>query len=170
MIKGLVQRLVDEISVSVENALEAFAFPNRVAWCWKLPPPLIVPSPQASTPDPIVTSSTCCFSSRCLIMAISTIIPTTTPKDYLNLLASLSDSSRHRISSTFTACTCHPSVTISMFSFCSPFYSQQGVIIPGPLTFRIMLRLVSSMNSTLTCVTPPREPADRTHRSAPMPR
>jgi len=49
---------------------------------------------------------------------------------YLSLLASLSDSSRHRISSTLT----------------------------GPLTFRIMLRLVSSMNSTLTCVTPPRDP------------
>jgi len=49
---------------------------------------------------------------------------------YRSLLASLSDSSRHRMSSTFT----------------------------GPLTFRMMLRLVSSMNSTLTCVTPPREP------------
>lgn len=31
--------------------------------------------------------------------------------------------------------------------------------IPGPFTFRIMLLLVSSMNSTLTCVTPPREPS-----------
>jgi len=33
-------------------------------------------------------------------------------------------------------------------------------IVPGPLTFRMMLRLVSSMNSTLTCVTPPREPRE----------
>ena len=30
--------------------------------------------------------------------------------------------------------------------------------IPGPFTFLIMLRLVSSINSTRTCVTPPREP------------
>lgn len=30
--------------------------------------------------------------------------------------------------------------------------------LPGPLTLRMMLRLVSSMNSTLTWVTPPREP------------
>lgn len=29
---------------------------------------------------------------------------------------------------------------------------------PGPLTFRIMLRVWSSMNSTRTWVTPPREP------------
>lgn len=30
--------------------------------------------------------------------------------------------------------------------------------VPGPLTLRMMLRVVSSMNSTRTCVTPPREP------------
>ena len=30
--------------------------------------------------------------------------------------------------------------------------------IPGPFTLRMMLRVVSSMNSTRTCVTPPREP------------
>ena len=33
--------------------------------------------------------------------------------------------------------------------------------VPGPLTFRMMLRDVSSMNSTRTCVTPPREPISR---------
>lgn len=31
-------------------------------------------------------------------------------------------------------------------------------IVPGPLTLRIMLRVWSSMNSTRTWVTPPREP------------
>jgi hypothetical protein len=31
-------------------------------------------------------------------------------------------------------------------------------VVPGPLTFRIMLRVWSSMNSTRTWVTPPREP------------
>merc|ERR1719258_569686 len=49
---------------------------------------------------------------------------------YLSLLASRSDSSKQRMSSSRT----------------------------GPLTLRIMLRVVSSMNSTRTWVTPPREP------------
>ena len=49
---------------------------------------------------------------------------------------------------------------------CSPitcFYQvfSGGAFVPGPLTFRMILRLVSSMNSTLTCVTPPREPAGK---------
>lgn len=34
-------------------------------------------------------------------------------------------------------------------------------IVPGPLTFRIMDRVWSSMNSTRTWVTPPREPKQR---------
>lgn len=33
-----------------------------------------------------------------------------------------------------------------------------GIDIPGPLTLRIMLLVVSSINSTRTWVTPPREP------------
>lgn len=33
------------------------------------------------------------------------------------------------------------------------------VCVPGPLTLRMMLRVVSSMNSTRHWVTPPREPA-----------
>ena len=37
-------------------------------------------------------------------------------------------------------------------------FACDGAIVPGPLTLRIMLRVVSSMNSTLTWVTPPREP------------
>lgn len=37
--------------------------------------------------------------------------------------------------------------------------SESGcLLIPGPLTLRMMLRVVSSMNSTRTWVTPPREP------------
>ena len=36
--------------------------------------------------------------------------------------------------------------------------------IPGPLTFRMMERVVSSMNSTRTWVTPPREPIVRAHQ------
>ena len=35
---------------------------------------------------------------------------------------------------------------------------KEKVYVPGPLTFRMILRVVSSMNSTRTCVTPPREP------------
>ena len=37
-------------------------------------------------------------------------------------------------------------------------FACDGEIVPGPLTLRIMLRVVSSINSTLTWVTPPREP------------
>lgn len=37
----------------------------------------------------------------------------------------------------------------------------QSGSIPGPLTFRMMDRVWSSMNSTRTWVTPPREPAKR---------
>ena len=36
--------------------------------------------------------------------------------------------------------------------------TPQGGSVPGPLTFRMMERVGSSMNSTRTCVTPPREP------------
>lgn len=35
--------------------------------------------------------------------------------------------------------------------------------LPGPLTLRMILRVVSSMNSTRTCVTPPREPIIEWH-------
>ena len=49
---------------------------------------------------------------------------------YRNLLASRSDSIKHKMSFSFT----------------------------GPFTFLTMLREVSSKNSTLTWVTPPREP------------
>ena len=35
------------------------------------------------------------------------------------------------------------------------------IIVPGPLTLRMMERVVSSMNSTRTWVTPPREPASQ---------
>ena len=38
-------------------------------------------------------------------------------------------------------------------------HSPPPICIPGPFTLRMMLLVVSSMNSTRTCVTPPREPA-----------
>lgn len=44
----------------------------------------------------------------------------------------------------------------------SPWFPTHSIscliVVPGPLTFRMMLRVVSSMNSTRTWVTPPREP------------
>lgn len=52
---------------------------------------------------------------------------------------------------------CHPHVLqhhVSPFS-CNFIFS---FCVPGPLTLRMMLRVVSSMNSTRTWVTPPREP------------
>lgn len=69
-------------------------------------------------------------------------------ESYRNLLASRSDSSRHRMSSTFTVHTISENALLR----------RACPSLPGPLTFRMMLRLVSSMNSTLTCVTPPRDP------------
>jgi len=57
---------------------------------------------------------------------------------------------------------------LSSCQFCSrariaipwPCWISIGIVffVPGPLTLRIMLLVVSSMNSTLTWVTPPREP------------
>ena len=67
---------------------------------------------------------------------------------YLSLRASRSDSSRQRMSSSRTA-----EILVSRFSRRSIHQS-----IPGPLTLRMMLRVVSSMNSTRHWVTPPREP------------
>ena len=74
--------------------------------------------------------------------------------DHLNLLASLSDSSKQRMSST---------LTVRKWSDSCPQHIQYSLFsrLPGPFTFRIMLRLVSSINSTRTCVTPPREPKKR---------
>jgi len=39
-----------------------------------------------------------------------------------------------------------------------PFGGKMEGVLPGPLTLRMMERVVSSMNSTRTWVTPPRDP------------
>ena len=63
---------------------------------------------------------------------------------YLSLLASRSDSSKQRMSSSLTV------------GYGQYFWSSQGFrirnsqIVPGPLTLRMMERVVSSMNSTRT--------------------
>lgn len=44
-------------------------------------------------------------------------------------------------------------------AWCDMVGRRCGGGIPGPLTFRMIDRVVSSMNSTRTWVTPPREPA-----------
>jgi hypothetical protein len=82
---------------------------------------------------------------------------------YLNLLASRSDSSKQRMSSSRTAedkmSALLPVWYILNDEVCAATANlQQRDFVPGPLTLRMMLRVVSSMNSTLTCVTPPREP------------
>jgi len=45
-------------------------------------------------------------------------------------------------------------------SILKTFEGRTESYVPGPLTLRIMLRVVSSMNSTRTWVTPPREPSE----------
>lgn len=50
-----------------------------------------------------------------------------------------------------------PSVVLTRAFFPPPVFVW-GNVLPGPLTLRMMLRVVSSINSTRTCVTPPREP------------
>jgi len=73
---------------------------------------------------------------------------------YLSLLASRSDSSKQRMSSSLTVE--RKSVYILSCPGCG--MSPSADVVPGPLTFRMIDRVVSSMNSTRTCVTPPREP------------
>lgn len=70
---------------------------------------------------------------------------------YLNLLASRSDSSKHRMSFSRTARRLDQQ---GFFTRIAGKYKY----LPGPLTLRIMLRDWSSIKSTRTCVTPPREP------------
>ena len=47
---------------------------------------------------------------------------------------------------------------VSIRGFELEFSVSESLIVPGPLTLRMMERVVSSMNSTRTWVTPPREP------------
>lgn len=86
------------------------------------------------------------------------------PSIYLSLLASRSDSSRQRMSSSRTVYHCQlfaSRVCMQLFASEEPLRLQgtPGIVYsPGPLTLRMMLRVWSSMNSTRTWVTPPREP------------
>lgn len=68
---------------------------------------------------------------------------------YLSLLASRSDSSKQRMSS---------SRTVRFLLDFGLNHAMSSYRVPGPLTLRMMERVVSSMNSTRTWVTPPREP------------
>jgi len=85
-----------------------------------------MPLNASRTSDSISMS---CLSNKRLISFTATV-PLLPPSFYLSLLASRSDSSKHKMSFSRT----------------------------GPLTLRMIERVVSSMNSTRTCVTPPREP------------
>ena len=76
--------------------------------------------------------------------------PFPTPRHvYLNLLASRSDSSRQRMSSSRTITIRQHSPSSNSVCYRAPRYLGRE-FVPGPLTLRIMLRVVSSMNSTLT--------------------
>lgn len=92
---------------------------------------------------------------------------------YLNLLASRSLSSRQRMSSSLTgigewkvSCVQALACVASGGNLVKPGKDEERqekttkdtVTVPGPFTFRMMLLVVSSMNSTRTWVTPPREP------------
>lgn len=89
---------------------------------------------------------------------------------YRRRLASLSDSSRHRMSSSRTIGRGGGLVCFTLLRFVSchfeawhgrTYHRARGATdIPGPLTFRMIERVVSSRNSTRTWVTPPREPVD----------
>ena len=75
---------------------------------------------------------------------------------YRRRRASRSDSSRTRMS--FSRTGKQEALVGERAIFRSMWTSQS---IPGPLTLRMMERVVSSMNSTRTWVTPPREPSDQ---------
>lgn len=57
---------------------------------------------------------------------------------------------------------------VSIRSFELGFSVSESLIVPGPLTLRMMERVVSSMNSTRTWVTPPREPENIPLTSFPL--
>lgn len=88
------------------------------------------------------------------------IFTTPTSPFYLSLRASRSDSRRQRMSSSrtvFLHVSQEPCINVKVggsVESCRMRCSN----VPGPLTLRMMLRVVSSINSTRTCVTPPREP------------
>lgn len=96
--------------------------------------------------------------------------------DYRKRLASRSDSSRTRMSFSRTGSKVQASAdrTGPSPSFpvpprwagaCSePQKKPAESNVPGPLTFRMMERVWSSMNSTRTWVTPPREPGHQSFR------
>jgi hypothetical protein len=75
--------------------------------------------------------------------------PLYSPASYLRRRASRSDSKRHRMSSSRTGW---------MLAAILLGHTSAGKELPGPLTLRMIERVVSSINSTRTCVTPPREP------------
>jgi hypothetical protein len=94
-------------------------------------------------------------------------------RPYLSLRASRSDSRRQRMSSSrterrFVSSCAHSSSFILQIHRSTQLrfreYLESERIIPGPLTLRIMLRVVSSINSTRTWVTPPREPICAIHQ------
>lgn len=95
-----------------------------------------------------------CSTSRPLLVS-----PDHRENVYRRRRASRSDSSKHRMSSSRT----RKQVSInSRLPTCLEdrfdFQVFRIVDIPGPLTLRIIERVWSSMNSTRTWVTPPREP------------
>jgi hypothetical protein len=67
----------------------------------------------------------------------------------LNMISSLSSSNLVAINPSIPSSSCSQSINF----------------VPGPLTLRIMLLVVSSINSTRTWVTPPREPIFRQNHS-----
>ena len=106
--------------------------------------------------------------------------------NHLSLLASRSDSSKQRISSSLTIPQ-HTNISLPYYPLVQstsqlhqapsslppspkhPYISINSedappdrINVPGPLTFLMIERVVSSMNSTRTCVTPPLDPMHQT--------
>jgi hypothetical protein len=80
---------------------------------------------------------------------------------YRSRRASRSDSRRQRMSSSRTVFGHKSAFAILDILTLDPSWKVRGfsrIIVPGPLTFRMIDRVWSSMNSTRTWVTPPREP------------
>jgi hypothetical protein len=79
--------------------------------------------------------------------ALLLFFPLVAPASYLRRRASRSDSKRHKMSSSRT-----------IDKLAAAHFIRGAQTLPGPLTLRMIERVVSSINSTRTCVTPPREP------------
>lgn len=138
------------------------------------------PAPNAAD---AAAAAAVCDSSTEAVATTNIVIPappSSFEEFYLRRLASRSDSRRQRMSFSRTVRIASSVSTSALRNhLVSPFTPawvhlapaarlhrgfSRDLCIPGPLTLRMIERVWSSMNSTRTWVTPPREPREKSHQ------